>query len=89
MEPIVVYQDNLSCMALVARGRSGAERTRHIKIKYFWVKERVSDGDMVIEHKGTKDMYANILTKPLQGSQFKFERECLTGWIQRDEEGNI
>jgi hypothetical protein len=82
MGPIVVYQDNMSCMALVARGRSGAERTRHIKIKYFWVKERVTNGEMVLEHKGTKDMYANILTKPLQGGQFKYERECLTGWVQ-------
>lgn len=73
----------MSCMALVARGRSGAERTReHIKIKYFWVKERVTTGDMVILHKGTKDMYANVLTRPLQGSQFHIERECLTGWMQ-------
>ena len=30
--------------------------------------------------KGTKEMYANILTKPLQGSQFVYERESLTGW---------
>ena len=29
MGPIIVYQDNQSCMALVERGRSGAERTRH------------------------------------------------------------
>jgi hypothetical protein len=24
-------------------------------------------------------MYANVLTKPLQGSQFVYERTCLTG----------
>jgi hypothetical protein len=35
---------------------------------------------MRIVHKGTKEMYANILTKPLQGSQYIYERECLTGW---------
>ena len=58
------------------------ERSRHIPIWYFWVKERVTDGEMVIEHKGTKDMYANILTKPLQGGQFNYERGCLTGWVQ-------
>lgn len=80
MGPITVYQDNMSCMALIERGRSGAERTRHIAIRYFWVKERVDMGEMRIEHKGTKEMYANVLTKPLQGSQFIYERECLTGW---------
>ena len=80
MGPVTVYQDNMSCMALIDRGRSGAEKTRHIGIRYFWVKERVSTGEVILEHKGTKEMYANILTKPLQGAQFVYERECLTGW---------
>ena len=71
-------------MALLERGRSGAERTRHISIRYFWVKERVDNKEMVIEHKGTKEMYANVLTKPLQGTQFQYERECLTGWPHQE-----
>ena len=36
--------------------------------------------EATVVHKGTKEMYANVLTKPLQGSQFIYERECLTGW---------
>ena len=80
MRPVKVYQDNLSCMALVARGRSGAEKTRHFDIRYFWVKEKVDQGEVIIEHKGTTNMYANLLTKPLQGGQFEKEREMLTGW---------
>lgn len=78
--PVIIYQDNTSCMALVERGRSAAERTRHIAIRYFWIKERVDIGEAVIEHLGTKCMYANVLTKPLQGVQFITEREGLTGW---------
>jgi hypothetical protein len=31
-------------------------------------------------HKGTSELYVNVLTKPLQGSQFVYERGCLTGW---------
>lgn len=81
VKPLVIYQDNTSCMALVERGRSGAERTRHISIRYFWVKERVDEGEAVVRHLGTKDMYANLLTKPLQGAQFIYEREQLTGWM--------
>ena len=80
MSPVIVYQDNMSCMALIARGRSGAERTRHVAIRYFWTKERVDNGEMRFVQKGTKEMYANLLTKPLQGSQFVYERTCLTGW---------
>ena len=80
MGPVIIYQDNTSCMALVDRGRSGAERTRHISIRYFWIKERVQTGEAIVIHKGTKEMYANVLTKPLQGAQFLYERNCLTGW---------
>ena len=80
MEPVTIYQDNQSCMALVERGRSGAERTRHIQIRYFWVKERVVTGEVRVEYLRSEDMYANVLTKPLQGSQFQRERDGLTGW---------
>ena len=80
MSPVIVYQDNMSTMALISRGRSGAERTRHVAIRYFWTKERVDNGETRIVHKGTKEMYANIMTKPLQGSQFVYGRTCLTGW---------
>ena len=58
-DPMIIYQDNLSCMALVERGRSAAERTRHIDIRYFWVKERVNTGEVTIRHMRTTEMYAN------------------------------
>ena len=70
----------MSCMALIERGRSAAERTRHIAIKYFWLKERVEMGEARVKHLGTKSMYANLLTKPLQGAQFIDERRGITGW---------
>ena len=57
----------MSCIAMMARGRSGNEKTRHIDIRYFWLKERVDSGEAVIRHMGTADMYANLLTKPLKG----------------------
>ena len=78
---MTVYQDNMSTMALIERGRSAAERTRHIDIRYFWLKERVTNGEAIVRHMGTKEMYANLLTKPLQGAQFIAERDALTGWI--------
>jgi hypothetical protein len=70
MGPVIMYQDNLSSMAMLARGRS-----RHIAIRHYWTRERVDSGEMNIVHKGTKEVYANILRKPLQGSQFVYERE--------------
>ena len=79
--PVTIYQDNMSC---IDRGRSAAERTRHIAIRYFWLKERVSTGEAGVVHLGTKDMYANMLKKPLQGGQFKSERYGITGGPDED-----
>jgi hypothetical protein len=44
------------------------------------MKERVDRGEATIVHKRSAELYANVLTKPLQGSQFVYERGCLTGW---------
>ena len=65
-----VYQDNMSTIALAEKGRSTAERTRHINIRYFFVKDRVEAGEIKIEYCPTKDMLADVLTKPLQGNNF-------------------
>jgi hypothetical protein len=78
--PLVIYQDNMSCMALLAAGRSSSERTRHIAIRYFWLKERVDSGEAIIEHKDGAELFANALTKPLQGPQFVREVKGLTNW---------
>jgi hypothetical protein len=78
--PAVIYQDNLSCMALMNRGGPGSERSRHIGIRHFWVAERVAAGEVVIEHLSTDQMFANAPTKPVQGAQFERERLGLTNW---------
>ena len=44
------------------------------------MKDLVDRGEATIVHKGTAELYANVLTKPLQGSQFVYERGCITGW---------
>ena len=78
--PAIIYQDNMSCMALMKRGGPGSERSRHINIRHFWLCEKVKDGEVVIEHLGTEKMFANALTKPVQGQQFVQERRGLTNW---------
>ena len=57
-----------------------AEKTCHIDIRYFWMKERVQKGEAIIIHLATEPMYSNVLTKPMRGAQFHREREMLTGW---------
>jgi hypothetical protein len=82
--PVTIYQDNTSTMALLAGGRPGAERSRHIDIRHSWLHDKVKDKEAVIVNLGTKEMYANVLTKPLQGKQYVYERDCLTGWRDKN-----
>jgi hypothetical protein len=42
------------------------ERTKHVDIYYHYIKDRVRDGYLQLQHVGTKDMAADGLTKPLE-----------------------
>ena len=77
-QPTTVYQDNMSTIALVKAGRPGNERSRHISIRYFWVTEKVEEKELQVVHMPTAMMIANLLTKPLQGSQFRSEARMLS-----------
>ena len=39
MGPATVYEDNMSTIKLAEKGRSTSERTRHISIRYFFIKD--------------------------------------------------
>jgi hypothetical protein len=80
MGPADVFQDNQSTMALAAKGRSTSDRTRHIHIRYFFVKDRVDSGEVSVKYMPTKLMLADILTKPLQGELVRAMRQELLNW---------
>ena len=74
----VVYQDNMSSILLEKNGRSSSsKRTRHMNIRYFFVKDRVASNEIRIEYCPTEDMIADFFTKPLQGKQFYKLRDCV------------
>jgi hypothetical protein len=77
MNPALIYQDNKSTLALIERGRPSAELSRHINIRYFFVKDRIERGELQLEYKPTSEMAADILTKPLQGEHFRRLRDVL------------
>ena len=78
--PAVLYQDNTSTISLINNGRSNSERTRHIAIRYFFLKDRIENKEIRVEYLNTGDMIADILTKPLQGEQFVRLRAKLLNW---------
>jgi hypothetical protein len=78
--PATVMQDNTSTINLAQNGMSNSEKTRHIDIRYFFVTDRIKSGDIIIQHMGTENMIADLLTKPLQGELFARLRDLLLGY---------
>jgi hypothetical protein len=68
--PAVIYQDNQSTIALVEKGKSTSQRTRHVSIRYFFLKDRIDSHEIEIRYLPTDVMLADIFTKPLQGKKF-------------------
>ena len=65
----ILYQDNMSSMLLERNGRqSSTKRTKHMDIRYFYVREHIQDKTLSLKHCPTKEMVADYFTKPLQGS---------------------
>jgi hypothetical protein len=64
-----LHVDNKSAIALcknpVLHGRS-----KHIDTKFHYTRERIEAGEMEVEHVGTEDQVADILTKALGRNKF-------------------
>ena len=78
--PAVIYQDNQSTICLANKGRSTSERTRHVKIRYFFISHYVETNEVAIAYLPTGQMVADILTKPLHGALFERLRLKLVGF---------
>jgi hypothetical protein len=65
----VFYQDNESAIRFERNGRkSCGPNSRHIDIRYFFIKDRLEIENMTVKHCPTEQMLADFFTKPLQGS---------------------
>jgi hypothetical protein len=68
----IVYQDNMSTLSLAKNGYvSSSKRTKHIKAKYLYICHYHNSGELDLQYCPTEKMWADVLTKPLQGSKFQ------------------
>ena len=78
--PATIYQDNMSTIAMVENGRPTSDRTRHINVRYFFVSDRVSSGEVNIVHLPSQEMSSDFLSKPKVGQEFLYLRAKLLNW---------
>ena len=72
-----IFSDNQSCIAL-AKDPIAHSRTKHIDVRYHYIRELVSFGKVAVDYIPTEDMKADILTKPLPFVAFK---RCIGGLL--------
>ena len=72
IDEYIIFQDNMSSLSLEKNGRVWSlGQTKHIKAKYFPIKDYYDSGEIDLRYCSTDTMWADILIKPLQGQKFR------------------
>ena len=74
--PITIHEDNQGTIAM-SKNPIQHKRTKHIDIKFHFVREKIQDKTMELKYCPTHEMVADIFTKPLPRGQFEKLRERL------------
>jgi hypothetical protein len=72
----IIYYDNQSCIRLFEHPVFH-ERSKHIEIKYYFIRDKVQEGEMKLQYIPTDELTADILTKPLSRIKFAYLRDKL------------
>jgi hypothetical protein len=74
------HQDNQSAMKMEKNGRQSAgQRSRHINIRYFFIKDKIDKKELNLMYCPTGEMIADFFSKPQQGSMFQNFRDIVMG----------
>lgn len=72
--PVLLHVDNEGAEALALNPEHHTQ-TKHINAQYHFIRECVSNGKVKVKHVSTKDMIADMLTKPLNRILLTCHRE--------------
>ena len=79
-ETVTIYQDSTCSIAMLKQGTGSFKRAKHIKVRFFWLKDLIDSGDIILKYCKSEELVADILTKPVTGSKFGYLLKKLIGW---------
>ncbi len=86
LSPTVIYNDNQAAIAMSKQSFSSSS-TRHMKIKFHYIRQLVKDGSVKVSFLPTTSMIADMMTKALDRVLFERFRKMLLDGV--DEDGNF
>ena len=75
-EPVVIHCDNTSTINM-SKNMVMHSKTKHISIKYHFLRDKVEKKEIKLEYINTKEKIADIFTKPLLKDTFEYLRGML------------
>ena len=73
---MTIYEDNQASIC-IANDSQCTKKTKHIDIKYHFIREQVLNGNIILKYCKSSNMIADILTKPLTHEKFINGRNLL------------
>jgi len=70
-EPVLIFEDNQGTIAL-SKNPVSHQRSKHIDIRYHFIRTELNNGKIAIKYCPTADMVADVMTKP--ATKFKLEK---------------
>ena len=73
--PTRIYEDNASCIK-IAESRKQLPGTKHVAIRYHFIRYQIESGTIILQQTPTADMIADTLTKALPLNPFLKHRKA-------------
>ena len=70
-EPTTIFEDNQPCIQFTNKCSSNHTRSKHIDLRYHFVKNRVEAEELKLKQVPSANNTADIFTKPLPGPKFE------------------
>ena len=55
------------------------QKSHHIKVRFFWLKDLIDEGEITLIYVPSEELVADMLTKATTGAKFKYLRAKLLG----------
>jgi hypothetical protein len=81
-DTVKILEDNQATIK-IANNPQDHKRTKHIQVKYHYVREQVRNGDFILEYVKSSDQLGDMFTKGLTGPRLRTIIKSL-GMINRD-----